>query len=104
MKAADYSCGAMSARYGLLPFERGIEQGIYTAIFAQYMAILVYDCGQTQYLPFLEKNIITGWANRDKSRNIIDGEYHKRTAPYENVDSYEASGIPALMLLFPPQE
>ena len=82
----------------------GPEQGIYTAIFAQYMAILVYDCGQTQYLPFLEKNIITGWANRDKSRNIIDGEYHKRTAPYENVDSYEASGIPALMLLFPPQE
>ena len=58
----------------------------------------------TQYLPFLEKNILTGWANRDKSRNIIDGEYHKRTAPYENVDSYEASGIPALMLLFPPRE
>ena len=104
VKAADYSCGAMSARYGLLPFERGIEQGIYTAIFAQYMAILVYDCGQTQYLPFLYKNITTGWANRDKSRNIIDGEYHKRTAPYEMVDSYEASGIPSLMLLFPPQE
>ena len=104
IKAADYSCNEMSAKYGLLPFEAGIEQGIYTAIFAQYMAILVYDCGQTQYLPFLKKNITTGWANRDKARNIIDGEYHKRTARYENVDSYEASGIPALMLLFPPEE
>lgn len=104
IKAADYSCGAMSAQYGLLPFESGIEQGIYTTIFAQYMAILVYDCGQTQYLPFLEKNIIKGWANRDKVRNIVDGQYHKRTARYEKVDSYEASGIPALMLLFPPQD
>ena len=103
IKAADYSCGAMSEKHGLLPFEAGIEQGIYTTIFAQYMAILVYDCGQKQYLPFLHKNIVTGWANRDKSRNIIDGEYHKRTTSDEKVDSYEASGIPALMLLFPPE-
>lgn len=103
VKAADYSCGEMSSRHGLLPFERGIEQGIYTTIFAQYMAILVYDCNQMQYLPFLHKNIITGWANRDKSRNIVDGEYHKQTSRDEKVDSYEASGIPALMLLFPPK-
>ena len=104
LKAADYCCGQMSVRHGVLPFERGIEQGIYTTIFAQYMAILVYDCNQRQYLPFLRKNITTGWSNRDRSRNISDGEYHKPTQADEKVDSYEASGIPALMLLFPPQE
>ena len=50
--AADYTVKDMSAEHKVLPFEGGIEQGIYTAIFAEYMAWLVYDCGQTQYLPF----------------------------------------------------
>ena len=45
-------------------------QGIYTAIFAQYIAMLVYDCGQTQYLPYLHRNICSGWSNRDKIRGI----------------------------------
>ncbi len=67
----------MSAEHKVLPFEGGIEQGIYTAIFAEYMAWLVYDCGQTQYLPFLKRTIKTGWANRDKTRNVCGGEYYK---------------------------
>lgn len=40
--AADYVMRDMS-KDGILPFESGIEQGIYTAIYAQYMAMLVYD-------------------------------------------------------------
>ena len=55
--AADYIVKDMSAEHKVLPFEGGIEQGIYTAIFAEYMAWLVYDCGQTQYLPFLKRTI-----------------------------------------------
>lgn len=104
VKAADYATGAMSAEHGLLPFEDGIEQGIYTAIFAQYMALLVYDCGQTQYLPFLRANIAAGWAGRDRKRSICGGEYWRALAPDEVVDSYSASGIPALMLAFPPEK
>ncbi len=102
--AADYTVGPMSEKDGVLPFESGIEQGIYTAIFAQYMAMLVYDCGQTQYLPFLRHTIATGWANRDKARDLCGGDYAKPVQPDEVVDSYSASGIPALMLLFPPKE
>ena len=68
--AADYTVKDMSAEHKVLPFESGIEQGIYTAIFAEYMAWLVYDCGQTQYLPFLKHTIKTGWANRDETRNV----------------------------------
>ena len=97
--AADYVVEEMS-RDGILPFEDGIEQGIYTAIFAQYMAMLVYDCGQRQYLPFLRRNIAAGWSNRDRVRNICGGEYGRPLDAGETVDSYSASGIPALMLLF----
>ena len=86
----------MSAKHNLLPFERGIEQGIYTAIFAEYIAMLVYDCGQTQYIPFL--------ANRDKTRNVCGGEYEKALPAGAEIDSYSASGIPALMLLFPAEK
>lgn len=90
----------MSAPKGILPFENGIEQGIYTAIFAQYMAMLVYDCGQSQYLPFLKHTINIGWNNRDEQRNICGGEYDVKVNPTDTIDSYSASGIPALMLLF----
>lgn len=99
--AADYTVNEMSAEHNLLPFEKGIEQGIYTAIFAEYMAMLVYDCGQTQYVPFLKRNIAAGWANRDKTRDVCGGEYYKKLPEGAVIDSYSASGIPALMLLFP---
>ena len=98
---ADYTMNTMSETYDLLPFESGVEQGIYTAIFAEYMAMLVNDCGQTQYVPFLKRNINYGWANRDRTRNLCGGEYHKAQIEGATIDSYSASGIPALMLLFP---
>ncbi|MDE6086276.1 MAG: glycoside hydrolase family 76 protein [Muribaculaceae bacterium] len=99
--AADYTVNVMSVENGVLPFERGIEQGIYTAILAQYMAWLVYDCGQTQYLPFLRHSIESGWTNRDETRNVCGGVYSEKLPEGAEVDSYSASGIPALMLLFP---
>ena len=63
--------------------------------------MLVYDCGQKQYIPFLKRTIETGWANRDKSRNVCGGAYEKELPAGAVIDSYSASGIPALMLLFP---
>ena len=101
LTATDYTVNEMSEEHDLLPFERGIEQGIYTAIFSEYIAMLVYDCEQTQYLPFLQRNIRIGWANRDKTRNICGGDYSQPLPEGAVVDSYSASGIPALMLLFP---
>lgn len=97
--AADYTIETMSDN-NVLPFENGIEQGIYTTIFAQYMAMLVYDCGQKQYIPFLKYNIEKGWNNRDKKRNICKGRYGEKVTSNDTIDVYSASGIPALMLLF----
>lgn len=101
IRAADYAVGEMSEPHQVLPFEPGIEQGIYTAIFAQYMAWLVYDCGQTQYLSFLKRTIEAGWGNRDKTRDLCGGDYTIALPENKAIDSYSASGIPALMLLFP---
>ena len=97
--AADYAVGEESPE-GVLPFESGIEQGIYTAIFAQYMQLLIEEGGQKQYLPFLRHTILTGWGNRDTSRNLCGGDYTRPLPKGSVIDSYSASGIPALMLLF----
>ncbi|MDD2526250.1 MAG: glycoside hydrolase family 76 protein [Bacteroidales bacterium] len=102
--AADHTVHVLSAPLGLLPFKKGIEQGIYTTIFAQYIAMLVYDCGQTQYLPFIQRTIKYGWLNRDESRNLTGGDYAKKWDQGAKIESYSASGIPALMLLFPAEK
>ena len=94
---ADYTMNTMSETYDLLPFESGVEQGIYNAIFAEYsLGMLVNDCGQTQYVPFLKRNINYGWANRDQTRNLCGGEYHKAQIEGATIDSYSASGIPGI--------
>lgn len=99
VKAADYAMNKMcAAPLYILPYKRGEEQGIYTAIFAQYMNMLVYDCGQTQYLEWLRRTAGCGWSHRD-GRGLTGKDYTK--TPASDVSCYDASGIPALMLLFP---
>lgn len=76
------------------------EQGIYNAILAQYLPILINDCGQTQYIEFIERSIEFGWKNRDKTRNLCNKLLEK--APTTGaLSAYTASGVPALMLTFP---
>lgn len=110
---ADYSIKVLSADNGGYlpwahsrrdPYSQGsLEQGIYPAIWVQYMKLLVDSCGQEQYRPFIEKNIETGWANRNPQNDIADGEAWKSTPTDTLIGSYAASSTPSLMLLFPPQ-
>ena len=99
-RAADYVFTSMSSGY-ILPLETGVEQGIYCAIFAQYLHMLVYDCGQTRYLTHVRRNIERGWTRRDTERGISNCNFNVTTKADERVESYTASGLPALMLLFP---
>lgn len=99
--AANYLKNQMS-KEGLLPFETGIEQGIYNAILAQYIIRLIEDCEQYQYIPWLHYNIDMAWANRDKSTNITDMDHSKPVSDVNTIESYEASGIPALMQVISP--
>jgi len=95
--AADYTKNIMSDSKGIMPFETGIEQGIYTAIFAQYIIRLIEDGKQPQYLPWLKLNIETGWRNRD-ARSLTYKNFNI-PCPSGVVESYDASGAPALMQL-----
>src|SRR3546814_12719737 len=79
---------------GILPYGRGEEQGIYTAIFAQYIVRLIQDGGKTEYLPWLRKNINKGWQNRDKIRGLTGKNYRRQLTSAEAVSCYDASGIP----------
>lgn len=88
----------------ILNHERGYEQGVYAAIFAQYMKLLVYDCGQTDYLSWMEDNIQYGFDNRDTTRNIQDADFTTPLAADAVVESYGGSALPALMLMFPVDE
>lgn len=85
----------------ILNHERGYEQGVYAAIFAQYMKLLVYDCGQTDYLSWMEDNIQYGFDNRDTTRNIQDADFTTPVSADDIVESYGGSALPALMLMFP---
>ena len=82
-RAADYVFHRMTDEKGLLHVETGPEQGIYCAIFAQYLHMLIYDCRQTQYLPLIQRHIRAALS----------------LPSYD--DSYTASGLPALTLMFP---
>ena len=104
---ADYSINVMSSKHGVLPWARNrrnpydqgsLEQGVYPAIWCQYMSLLTDECGQKDYLPFLIKNIEDGWANRQAGTGICDGEAWAETPTDTIIGSYAASSTPALML------
>lgn len=104
-KAADYVISNMCTN-SILKFENGYEQGVYTAIYAQYMKMLIYDCGLSKtltnkYLKHIQRQMQKGWDNRDQERGIQAGNFAKKTESTDVVESYGGSGLPALMLMFP---
>lgn len=101
--ATDYVRNSMCDADGLLLAKNGVEQGIYAAIFAQYVARLIEDGNQKQYIPWMQKNIDTAWQNRDKARNITFKEAGK-PCPTGVMESYDASGCPALMQVIAPSK
>lgn len=107
-RAANYVMNNMCTS-GILKYETGYEQGIYAAIYAQYMKLLIYDCGLSEalmkkYLMHIQRNIQKAYTNRDQTRGIQIGNFSKTTASDAVVESYGASGMPALMLMFPASD
>lgn len=107
-KAADYVMNNMCSG-GILKYENGYEQGIYTAIYAQYIKMLIYDCDLSlaltkKYLMHIQKNIQKAYTTMDQTRGIQIGNFSKTTSSDAVVESYGASGMPALMLMFPASD
>ncbi|SDE68900.1 Glycosyl hydrolase family 76 [Mucilaginibacter pineti] len=99
--AADYTMNHM-CKNGILPTEGDFnEQGILKAIFAQYIMELVKDGKQTQYLPWIQQNVNTGWQNRDTARNLTFRNY-AIPCPTGDIQSYEGSSIVYFMQIVPP--
>lgn len=98
--AANYTKNYMSDTNGILPYEGGEEQGVYNAIFAQYITRLIVDGNKPEYLPWLRKNINQAWSLREPSTNLTGKNYN--AAPVFPLSCYDASSIPALMLVVPP--
>lgn len=88
----------------ILKQETGYEQGIYHAIFAQYMKLLVYDCGQTEYKSWMMDNIQYGWQTRDTSRNLQSADFLTWCQADDIIESYGGSALPAMMIMFPAEE
>lgn len=91
----------------ILPLATGYEQGVYCAIFAQYISMLVNEFGdqltttqKKNYIKYINNNINYGFKNRD-SRGLSDGNFMKQTSSDTYVESYGGSALPALMLVFP---
>lgn len=102
--AAQYTRDVMSNSQGILPAEGDWnEQGVMKAIFANYISILIEDCGQTQWLPWIYNNIDTAWSNRDTSRNLMYRDYTVRCSD-GMLQSYEASSAVAFMQVFASNE
>lgn len=99
--AADYVKHSMCDSTGLLPFKNGIEQGIYASIFALYIIRLIEDAKQPQYIAWLHYNINVAWNNRDRERNITFKDASK-PCPKNIMESYDASGCPAMMQVILP--
>ncbi len=104
-QGVSYVKNAMSKRNAdgirVLPYENGYEQGVYCCIFAEYMDMFINELGQGNHADcknWLRQNIQLGWNNRD-SRNLNNGKFNENTADNSVVESYGASGLPALMLV-----
>ena len=107
-KAADYVISNMCSAQ-ILKYENGYEQGIYAAIYAQYIKMLIYDCGLSEaltrkYLMHIQRNIQKAYTNMDPTRGIQRGNFSQKTSESDVVESYGASGMPALMLMFPASD
>jgi len=98
--ATEYVRIEMCDENGFLPYRNGIEQGVYAAIFSQYIAELI-NCGQTQYLDWMRSNINNAWYNRDKKRELTFKNF-AQTCPVGELEVYDASGCPALMQVIAP--
>jgi len=92
--AANYVKDSMSDPEGILPFKNGIEQGIYTAIFAQYIQQLFPYDKKDVYKKWLAKNVEVAWKNRD-DRGLMDKNFHRKA--HEKTEVYDASAAVALM-------
>ncbi len=100
IKACNYLKNVMGDEEGILPAEMDMnDQGISKAIAVRYVMMLVNE-GQTQYLPWLQKNADMAWAHRDTTRNLTVRDWNAY-AGTGNIFACEAAGAADLLQVCP---
>ena len=71
--------------------------------------MLIYDCNLSEslikkYLSHIQRNLQKAYTNMDQTRGLQNGNFAKATGADDVVESYGASGMPALMLMFPASD
>lgn len=68
--AADYTMNQMYGQGVINTEDEGNDLPGFKGILARWLGKLIYECGQEQYLPWMEKNARTAWENRN-SKDIM---------------------------------
>lgn len=78
------------------------DGGAFKGIFARYMKLLVYECGRTEFLPWMKANADAAWRNRRPADNIMG---HDWTVPAgAKIQSQTATSAVAVVLGFAEEE
>ena len=74
------------------------DGGAFKGIFVRYMKPLVYECGRTEFLPWMKANADAAWRNRRPADNIMG---HDWTVPAgARIQSQTATSAVAVVLCF----
>ena len=68
--------------------------------------MFINELGQGDWVDcknWIRQNIQLAWNNKD-ARNLNNGKFNEKTTDTEVIESYGASAMPSLMLLFPAQD
>jgi predicted alpha-1,6-mannanase (GH76 family) len=72
--------------------------GAFKGIFVRYMKLLVFDCGRTDFLPWMRANADAAWHNRRPADNIMGSDW---TAPAPSkIQSQTAASAVAVVVCF----
>jgi predicted alpha-1,6-mannanase (GH76 family) len=105
ISAAHYMRDEMCGTDGILPAEKSSNRqaGIYKTIAIHWIAKLIKDGKQDQFIDWMQKNAISAWQNRDRIRNLMYTDYTV-PAPDGEITSFDASSGVELQLVISPVE
>ena len=101
--AADYTMNDMYAQGVINTEDEGNDLPGFKGILARWMGKLVHECGQEQYLPWMEKNARTAWENRN-SKDIMWTKWADQTQDTFYTAWGCSAGVSLLWSVLPPAE
>jgi predicted alpha-1,6-mannanase (GH76 family) len=74
------------------------DGGAFKGIFVRYMKPLVFECGRSEFLPWMKANADAAWRNRRPADDLMGADWNAPTGP--DVQSQTAASAVAVVLNF----